>query len=117
MGDARRRKQLGLMPTVHPFEADMDTSGNVTLNQGPQEAALQVLIESEKRATENGVTFWLAALNPGVLEAVRNSGLDQKLGRERMLFNARLAIERYQAMQAAGGGAIAAAAQRPTVPG
>jgi hypothetical protein len=30
---------------------------------------------------------------------VRHAGLDQRLGRERMLFNARAAIERYQAMQ------------------
>jgi hypothetical protein len=39
-------------------------------------------------------------LNPGALEVVRNAGLDGRLGRERMLFNARVAIERYQAMQA-----------------
>ena len=39
-------------------------------------------------------------LNPGVLEVVRNAGLDERLGRERMLFNARAAIERYQALQA-----------------
>jgi SulP family sulfate permease len=39
-------------------------------------------------------------LNPGVLEVVRNSGLADRLGRERTLFNARAAIERYQAVQA-----------------
>jgi hypothetical protein len=46
---------------------------------------------------------WLVGLNPGVLETARHAGLDQRLGRERMLFNARAAIERYQAMQKAGG--------------
>ncbi len=63
-------------------------------------SALQALIEGEKRATESGAVVWLAGLNPGALEVVRHAGLDQRLGRERMLFNARAAIERYQAMQA-----------------
>jgi SulP family sulfate permease len=65
-------------------------------------SALQMLMEGEKRASEAGVVFWLAGLNPGVLETARHAGLDHRLGRERMLFNARAAIERYQAMQAAG---------------
>ena len=51
------------------------------------------------------VVVWLAGLNPGVLEVVRHAGLDEKLGRDRMLFNARAAIERYQAMQAVAGSA------------
>ena len=59
-----------------------------------------MLIEGERRMTESGVEVWLAALNPGVLATVRNTGLDARLGRERMLFNARAAIERYQARQA-----------------
>ncbi len=42
-------------------------------------------------------------LNPGVLEVIRHAGLVERLGRERMLFNARAAIERYQALQAAAG--------------
>jgi high affinity sulfate transporter 1 len=67
-------------------------------------SALQALMEGEKRMTERGVVAWLAGLNPGVLEVVRNAGLDQRLGRERMLFNARSALERYQALQAAEGG-------------
>jgi anti-anti-sigma factor len=59
-------------------------------------SALQALMAGEKRVTERGVTLWLVGLNPGVLEVVRKAGLDQRLGRERMLFNARVAIERYQ---------------------
>ena len=66
-------------------------------------SALQMLMEGEKRATERGAIVWLAGLNPGVLEVVRHSGLDERLGRERMLFNARAAIERYQAQAKAGG--------------
>jgi anti-anti-sigma factor len=67
-------------------------------------SALQMLMEGEKRASERGAVFWLAALNPGVLEVVRNAGLDRQLGPGRLLFNARAAIERYQAMEAAAGG-------------
>ena len=67
-------------------------------------SALQMMVEGERRATERGTVVWLAGLNPGVLEVVRKAGLDQRLGRERMLFNARAAIERYQAMQAKAAG-------------
>ena len=63
-------------------------------------SALQTLIESDKRVTEQGVVVWLAALNPSVLEVVRRSGFDQQLGSERLVFNARMVIERYQALRA-----------------
>jgi anti-anti-sigma factor len=66
-------------------------------------SALQMLVEGEKRVSERGVTLWLVGLNPGVLEMVRNAGLYERLGRERMLFNARMAIERYQALRATAG--------------
>jgi high affinity sulfate transporter 1 len=66
-------------------------------------SALQALIEYEQRATEGDtMAVWVAGLNPTVLEMVRNSDLDERLGPERMLFNAREAIQRYQALQAAG---------------
>jgi high affinity sulfate transporter 1 len=64
--------------------------------------ALQMLIEGDKRSSERGATFWLVGLNPGVLEVVRNAGLDERLGRERLLFNARAAIARYQALRPGG---------------
>ena len=64
-------------------------------------SALQALIEREQRATEKGVIIWLVGLNPSVLETVRHSELEERLGRERLLFNARAAIQHYQAMQAA----------------
>ena len=62
-------------------------------------SALQALMEGEKRATEQGTVVWLVGLNPSVLEVVRHAGLDQRLGRERMLFNARAAIAHYQSLQ------------------
>ena len=63
-------------------------------------SALVALMEGEKRMTEGGTVVWLAGLNPSVLEVVRRAGLDQRLGRERLLFNARAAIERNQALPA-----------------
>ena len=60
-------------------------------------SALQALMESEHRATERGAVIWLVALNPGVLDMVRRAGFDARLGPERMLSNARAAIERFQA--------------------
>jgi high affinity sulfate transporter 1 len=68
-------------------------------------SALQMLIESDKRSVERGAVAWLVGLNPGVLEVVRKAGLEERLGRERMLFNTRVAIERYRAEQANTGGA------------
>jgi anti-anti-sigma factor len=61
-------------------------------------SALQVLMETEQRATERGRVVWLAGLNPGVLEVVRHAGLAERLG-DRMMFNARAAIERYQSLR------------------
>jgi MFS superfamily sulfate permease-like transporter len=71
--------------------------------------ALQMLMEGEKRVSERGVTLWLVGLNPGVLEMVRKAGLYERLGRERMLFNARAAIARYEALRATAGGDAAEA--------
>ena len=69
-------------------------------------SALQTLIEHEQRATESGTLVWLVDLNPAVLDMVKNSGLHERLGRERMLFNAREAIRRYQEIQAGTEGAM-----------
>lgn len=63
-------------------------------------SALQMLVEGERRrAGENGPTLWLAGLNPGVMQVVEHAGLAGVFGRERMVFNAHLAIERYLSIQ------------------
>ena len=63
-------------------------------------SALQMLIEGEKRTADRGLTLWLTALNPGALKVLRQSGLADRLGPERLLFNAREAISRFLALQA-----------------
>lgn len=66
-------------------------------------SALQALIAGERRVRERGFALWLSGLNPGVLEVVRNAGLADRLGRDQLLFNVRLAIQRYQALPPATG--------------
>ena len=63
-------------------------------------SALQMMIEGERRMTEQGVTVWLAGLNPSVLEYVRASGFDNQLGPERLFHNTRAAIHHYTAASA-----------------
>jgi len=63
-------------------------------------SALQALAEGEERTARRGVVVWLAGLNPGVLDMVRRTALGERLGSERLLFNARQAIERYQELRA-----------------
>lgn len=65
-------------------------------------SALQALIEADRKAADFGATLWLAGLNPTVLEVVRRSGLADRLGREHLLFNVRVGIERYLALPPAG---------------
>jgi SulP family sulfate permease len=59
-------------------------------------SALQMLVDGERRMTEDGVTVWLAALNPSVREVIQSSGFADRLGQERLLFNARAAIRKHQ---------------------
>jgi MFS superfamily sulfate permease-like transporter len=59
-------------------------------------SALQMLVEGEERTTAEGITVWLAALNPGVMECIRLSPLAERLGAERLLPNARAVIRKYQ---------------------
>lgn len=61
-------------------------------------SALLVLMDADRRAAAMGIELWLVGLNPAALEVVRKMGLADQLGRERMLFNARAAIERFQAL-------------------
>ncbi|MFE1599775.1 SulP family inorganic anion transporter [Methylobacterium sp. ID0610] len=59
-------------------------------------SALHMLQEGSRRSS---VTFWLVGLNPSVLAMVRRSGFDQELGPDRLLFNARAAIDRFNKLE------------------
>jgi high affinity sulfate transporter 1 len=62
--------------------------------------ALKMLIEAEENRRRQGVSLWLAGLNPEVLKVVQHSKLGQTLGRERMFFNLEVAVERYEQLRA-----------------
>jgi SulP family sulfate permease len=57
--------------------------------------ALKLLTEAEEKLREEGITLWLASLNPRAFEAVKRSPLFLDLGYERMFFNAEQAVEAY----------------------
>jgi high affinity sulfate transporter 1 len=62
--------------------------------------ALKMLIEAEEKLRRQGVTLWLASLNPEVLKVVMQSPLGETLGRERMFFNLQSAVQHYEQTQA-----------------
>jgi sulfate permease, SulP family len=58
-------------------------------------SVVKLLLDLDRRAAALGIECWLAALNPHVLEVVTRAGIAEKLGRERLLFNARAVIQRF----------------------
>lgn len=69
MGEAKRRKQLGLMPTVHPFEAELDEGGNVTLTRAPEDPAVRARIEAALRETQPLGAAWASAYRTALVMA------------------------------------------------
>ncbi len=61
--------------------------------------ALKMLIEAEERLRTQGITLWLASLNPQVLKTVQQSPLGDTLGRARMFFNLHSAVAHYEQLQ------------------
>ena len=57
--------------------------------------ALKMLMEGEKRARERGMRLWLVGMNPRVHEVVRRSHLGEALGRDAMLYNLEIAVDKY----------------------
>ena len=55
-----------------------------------------MLMEAEERMRSQGVTLWLASLNPEVLKVVQQSPLGETLGRSRMFFNLQSAVTHYE---------------------
>lgn len=87
-----------LIRTYRPWVLALDMSRVPDIEY----SALRMLQELERRVKARGVEYWLVALNPSALEIVTNAGLAAELGRERMLFNARAAIQRFEERRASG---------------
>jgi len=60
-------------------------------------SALQILIDADKKLEQAGITLWLAALNPGPLEIIKESALGKALGSTRLFFNLEYAVEAFEA--------------------
>jgi high affinity sulfate transporter 1 len=61
--------------------------------------ALEMLTGLEEKLQEQGITLWLAALNPEPLKIVERSPLGITLGHERMFFNLEQAVAAYELIQ------------------
>jgi SulP family sulfate permease len=58
--------------------------------------ALKAMSGFEEKLKDEGVTLWLADLNPEPLDAVERAPLGKTLGHERMFFNLQSAVEKYR---------------------
>jgi high affinity sulfate transporter 1 len=62
--------------------------------------AVKMLVEGEEKLRQEGIAFWLAALNPEALSVVQRTTLGETLGRERMFFNVDAAVAKYEQLGA-----------------
>lgn len=74
MGEAKRRKQLGLMPTVYPFEAELDADAKAKLLKAPDDQKLrQVVIDGLER-TQLAGEAWNSEYRTALLLSGRHGG-------------------------------------------
>jgi len=59
--------------------------------------ALKLLTEFEEELSAQGITLWLAALNPEPLKIIRRSPLGERLGDDWLFYTVEQAVEAYQA--------------------
>ncbi|MFS6825850.1 STAS domain-containing protein [Cyanobium sp. ATX-6F1] len=87
-----------LIDAVQPKVVVLDCSAVIDIEY----SALRMMIEADQNMARHGVSLWLAALNPHVLEVVQKSELGARLGRERLLFNVERAVERFEDLSESG---------------
>jgi len=86
-----------LMEAAKPTVVVLDGRALIDLEY----TALKMLIEAEERLRADGITLWVASLNPAVLKVIQQSSLGDTLGRERMFFNLQRAVAHYEQQLAA----------------
>jgi len=59
-------------------------------------SVLRALEEVDERLRADGITLWVAALNPAVRQVFARAPIGQAMGRERMCFNLEDAVERFR---------------------
>jgi sulfate permease, SulP family len=62
--------------------------------------ALKMLVDADDKLQREGITLWLAGLNPHVLEMVRRAPLGDRLGETRMWPNLDAAVHAYEKLPA-----------------
>lgn len=81
MGEAKRRKQLGLMPTVFPFEVELSAEGKITLLKAPDDQKLRDTLIRDLEKTQLTGAAWeseyrtalvFAGREPGILRSVQD---------------------------------------------
>jgi len=88
-------KMRSLIDQARPRVVMLDCSAVIDIEY----TAVKMLVEAEEKLRHQGVTVWLAALNPEALAVVRRSKLGETLGRERMFLNREIAVERYETLE------------------
>jgi SulP family sulfate permease len=63
--------------------------------------ALKMLTEAEERLQQQGITLWLAGLNPEALKVIQHSSLGETLGRPRMFFDLQSGVQHYEQRRSA----------------
>lgn len=74
MGEAKRRKQLGLMPTLFPFEAELTADAKTTLVRGPEDPKLQAAVVQALEDTQLAGAAWDSEYRTALLLTGRPHG-------------------------------------------
>jgi MFS superfamily sulfate permease-like transporter len=83
-----------LIQDAAPRVVVLDLSGVPDLEY----SVLRALEDVDERLRADGVTLWVAALNPEALEIFLRAPIGQAMGRARMLFNLEQAVEQFRRM-------------------
>ena len=90
-------KMRSLIDRARPSVVLLDCSAVTDIEY----TAVKMLTEANQTLRREGIAVWLAALNPGARAVVQRSSLAAALGRDRMFFNAEVAVQRYEEIVAA----------------
>jgi high affinity sulfate transporter 1 len=82
----------GLIDDARPAVVLLDCSAVTDIEY----TAVKMLIEAEQKLRLEGISVWLAALNPGARAVVQRSSLAAALGPDGMFSNVEVAVERYE---------------------
>ncbi|WP_135228727.1 hypothetical protein [Deinococcus fonticola] len=74
MGEAKRRKQLGLMPTIFPFEAELTAEAKATLIRGPEDPQLREATLQALESTQLAGNAWASEYRTALVFAGKYQG-------------------------------------------